>query len=65
MHLGMSEGWFTGRKMIDFLPGHGSAERFRYIAARRIINGQDHAEEIADMALDFEAALLAGGWRLV
>lgn len=61
--LGMGKGLFTGRKLDDFLPAHGKAERFRYIAARRIINGQDKAEEIADMALDFEAALIAGGWR--
>lgn len=48
--LGMSEGWFTGKKFADYLPGN-------YTAARRIINGTDRAEMIAGYAGLFEKAL--------
>lgn len=47
---GMVEGWFTGRKLSDFLPGD-------YLAARRVVNGSDRAEKIAAEARRFEAAL--------
>ena len=50
MLRGMTEGWFTGRKLSDYLPGD-------YLHARQIINGMDHAHEIADNAKIFEAAL--------
>jgi putative chitinase len=56
MRRGMVEGWFTGRKLSDYLPAVG------YTAARRIINGQDKAADIAVYAQRFEAALKAGGW---
>lgn len=51
---GSSEGWFTGRKLSDYLPGD-------YAGARRVINGTDKANEIAAIAAAFERALLAGG----
>lgn len=50
---GSSEGWFTGKKLSDYLPGD-------YMGARRIINGTDKAKEIAAIAEAFERALLAG-----
>jgi predicted chitinase len=47
---GMVEGWFPRKKLSDYLPGD-------YVGARHIINGTDHAQEIAQNALAFEAAL--------
>lgn len=62
MERGMREGWFTGRKLAGFLPVDRSATRAEFMAARRIINGQDRADLIADYALRFQDALLLGGW---
>lgn len=53
---GMEKGRFTGRSLKDYLPGD-------YIGARRIINGTDKAQMIADYAIKFEKALKAGGMR--
>lgn len=47
---GMIEGWFTHKKLSDYLPGD-------YVGARRIINGNDHAVEIAAISRHFEHAL--------
>lgn len=47
---GMREGWFTGHKMADYLPGD-------YKGARRIVNGTDRAASIARLASSYEAAL--------
>jgi hypothetical protein len=60
---GMEEGWFTTRKLGDYLPLSGRAGFDAYKEARRIINGTDKAEKIAKEAQAFEAALIAGGWR--
>lgn len=50
---GMKEGWFTGRKLSDYL--HQSKKD--YVNARRIINGTDEAQKIANEAVIFERAL--------
>lgn len=63
MRLGMEEGWFTGKRQADYLPVAGLASRVQFVAARRIINGQDRAIDIADLALKFQTALSAGGWH--
>lgn len=47
---GMKLGTFTGKKLSDYLPGS-------YVQARRIVNGLDHATEIARNAEEFEEAL--------
>lgn len=47
---GMTEGWFTGKSFMNYLPGD-------YVHARRIINGMDKAETIAGYAKRFEDAL--------
>lgn len=47
---GCVEGWFTGKRLGDYLPGD-------YIGARRVVNGQDDAVLIASYAREFEAAL--------
>jgi putative chitinase len=62
LRAGMVEGWFTGRKFASALPDDlGTRAQFR--EARRIINGTDRADKIASYALDFQAALIAGGWE--
>ena len=51
---GMREGWFTGKRLADYLrPGRAPD----YIGARRVINGQDRAALIAQYARQFERAL--------
>ena len=55
---GMAEGWFTGKKLADYI----NDSRADYVGARRIINGTDKAEEIAALALRFEAALRKAGY---
>lgn len=62
MRLGMTEGWFTGKKLADYLPAAGVATRPQYVAARRIINGTDKADLIEDYAQWFERGLRDGGW---
>jgi hypothetical protein len=58
----MIEGWFTGRKFATALPD-AIASREQFTKARRIINGVDRADKIAGYAVDFQAALIAGGWK--
>lgn len=47
---GCSEGWFTGKKLSDYLP-----DDFRN--ARRVVNGTDRADLIAGYAIEFGKAL--------
>jgi putative chitinase len=61
LESGLREGWFTGRRLMDVLPLGGRATRGRFVAARRVVNGTDRAGLIADYALRFQDALLAGG----
>lgn len=58
---GMEEGWFSGRKLADFLPDE-RATAAQFTEARRIINGTDRADLICGYALQIQAALSAGGW---
>lgn len=60
---GMEAGWFTGKRLADYLPLSGRGGFDAYREARRIINGTDKAQEIAKEAQQFEAALIEGGWR--
>lgn len=60
MRRGMQAGWFTGRTLESFLPA--TADIHQFTNARRIINGTDRNVEIAQYALEFQAALKAGGW---
>lgn len=62
MRQGMDAGWFTGKRFSSYLPVSGRASRQQFTDARRIINGMDKAAKIAAHALDFQAALEAGGW---
>lgn len=52
---GMKEGWFTGRKLSDYI----NQSKTDYVNARRIINGTDKANLIAGYADTFEKALRA------
>lgn len=58
---GCVEGWFTGRRLADYLPASGPAHPDAYMGARRVVNGTDKAREIALYARDFERALVAMG----
>ena len=51
--LGMKEGWFTGRKLSNYI----NQSKKDYLNARRIINGMDKANLIAGYAETFEKAL--------
>lgn len=62
MRRGMEAGWFTGKKLSDYLPAKSGGSRAQFTAARRIINGTDRAAQIADHAIKFQAALVAGEW---
>jgi hypothetical protein len=53
---GMREGWFTGKKLGDFIQEGRPPD---YIGARRVINGTDHAQDIAALAGQFELLLRA------
>ena len=48
---GCSEGWFTGKKLSEYLP-----DDFRN--ARRVVNGTDKADLIAGYAIEFGRALV-------
>lgn len=50
---GMSEGWFTGRKLIDYFKG----TRSDWVDARAIINGSDRAKLIASYGMAFYHAI--------
>lgn len=53
--LGMHQGWFTGKKLTDFISG----SKVDYKNARKIINGLDKATLIAGYAKQFESILRA------
>lgn len=62
MVRGMENGWFSGKRLSDYLPANGPADFDAYRRARPIINAMDKAVLIAGHAEAFEAALTAGGW---
>lgn len=55
MIKGMTEGWFTGKKLSDYF--HDSVAD--WVNARKIINGLDKANLIADYGKKFHAAIEA------
>lgn len=58
LFTGMEEGWFTGKKLGDYINATGCD----YRNARRVVNGTDHAAQIAANAVKYEAALRAAGY---
>ena len=55
---GSAEGWFTGKKLSDYI----TLKKSDFIGARRIINGTDKARAIADIAKDYDKALMNIGY---
>lgn len=67
LFVGMQEGWFTGKKLRDFIDEIDESDKEdgkEFEGARRIINGTDKAKMISGYALVFEKALKAGGYSL-
>lgn len=62
LHDGMTFGWFTGRRLGQYLPANGTASTALFVPARYIINGQDHAGDIAKIATEFQEGLIKAGW---
>lgn len=58
--LGARDGWFTGQRLSDYI----TVQKSNYRGARRIINGSDKAAAIAEIAREYEEALLAQGYGL-
>ncbi len=56
---GMREGWFTGKKLSDYITLKASD----FKGARKIINGTDKATEIAKIAQGYDDALKAEGYN--
>ena len=66
MFLGMEKGWFTGKKLDDYIDNLDEDEKedFReFEEARRIINGVDKKTTIAKIAVKFRDALKAANYR--
>lgn len=55
MSKGMRDGLFTGSRLIQYISG----TTCDYVSSRKIINGSDHAQEIAKVAVTFEEFLMA------
>lgn len=55
---GMREGWFTAKKLSDYI----TLSKSDFANARRIINGIDKAASIAAIAREYDAALKAEGY---
>lgn len=65
LFVGMAEGWFTGKKLRDFIDtiDEDDAEDGReFEEGRRVINGVDKKKLIASYALLFEKGLKAAGY---
>ncbi len=61
MKRGMKEGWFTRHTLGSHCPDwKATLEQFE--GARKIINGTDKAHAIAVYAMQFQEALIAGGY---
>jgi hypothetical protein len=56
---GMKEGWFTGRKLSDYI----TLTKSDFVNARRIINSLDKAQLIAGYAKEYDNLLKASGYE--
>lgn len=59
---GMETGAFTGKSLSHCLPTPEAPTHGQFVEARRIINGTDRAQLVADYAARFLSALKSGGW---
>lgn len=57
---GSMEGWFTGKKIPDYI----TLKKSDFRNARRVINGMDKAAEIAKLAREYDADLKAAHYGL-
>lgn len=55
---GMREGWFTGRKLSHYI----TLQRSRFVEARKVVNGDDRANDFAVAAKRYNAMLKADGY---
>lgn len=55
---GMTEGWFTGKKLSDYI----TLKKSDFLNARRIVNGVDQATTIASLASEYDVALREEGY---
>lgn len=64
LRLGLEEGRYDaqGKRMADRLPLNGLATKAQFVNARYLVNIQDKAGPIADVALMFQRALTEGEW---
>lgn len=58
--LGMKEGWFTGKKLSDYI----TLSKSDFKSARRMINGTDKADLIAGYANSYNSDLIQAGYGL-
>jgi putative chitinase len=58
---GSLEGWFTGKKLDDYI----TLSKSDFKGARRIINGTDKAAAIAKIATAYDAALRDSGYGIM
>lgn len=55
---GMQEGWFTGKKLSDYV----TLQKSDFVGARRIVNGTDRAAIIANYARAYDKELIKIGY---
>lgn len=55
---GALQGWWTGKKLGRYV----NLQKSDFYNARRVINGTDRAQKIADLAKQYDEALLAEGY---
>jgi putative chitinase len=56
--MGMREGWFTGKRLDQYI----TLSKSNFRGARRIVNGTDKAAAIAELAVEYDRALLKEGY---
>lgn len=56
--LGKAEGWFTGKKLSDYI----TLQKFDFRNGRRSVNRMDKADLIAGYAREYDKLLLAEGY---
>lgn len=61
LFVGMEKGIYTGKDLDDYIPLDGDPD---YRNARRIVNGTDRAQAIADLADHLEGALEAAHYAI-
>lgn len=59
--VGMKEGWFTDLKLSDYI----TLSKSDYRNARKIVNGKDKADLIANHAIEYERLLKAEGYGAI